>query len=294
MTTRTRATGTHSSSATSCVCAVSIPWPSSHLPVNALTVPSAPTAIHESSRPGSTCEARVSNGPCASAAAGSAATLLNATISTPACSRNSRRERVDISRLLRVAVNRREHPRVREAAAEDTRERLANFSVRSFRMFVEESRRGEDDAAQAEAALRRLQVDERTLKRVRGLWRSQSFERDHFGRADAVHGSDARPHCAATHEDGAGAALAEAASELRPAKPELVAEHIQQRRGRVDIDGLRFSIDQQPDDAHWPDLTPGGITGTGTTDKGQRTTDTGQGTGDRGQGTGDRGQGTGD
>ena len=61
--TRMRSMRTESSSATSCVWAVRIPWPSSHLPVYAVTVPSAAMAIHESSCPGSMWEARVPNSP---------------------------------------------------------------------------------------------------------------------------------------------------------------------------------------------------------------------------------------
>jgi hypothetical protein len=40
--------GTSSSSATSCIDAVTVPWPSSTLPVFIVTVPSPPIAIHES------------------------------------------------------------------------------------------------------------------------------------------------------------------------------------------------------------------------------------------------------
>ena len=61
----TRSSGTDSSSATSCACAVSMPCPRSHLPVNAVIVPSAPTETHESTCDGSTCDARVSNWLCA-------------------------------------------------------------------------------------------------------------------------------------------------------------------------------------------------------------------------------------
>src|SRR5436190_3064620 len=45
--------GTSSSSATSCFVAVTVPWPSSTLPVFITTVPSVPIASHESIWPGS-------------------------------------------------------------------------------------------------------------------------------------------------------------------------------------------------------------------------------------------------
>ena len=40
----------------------------------------------------------------------------------------------------------------------------------------------------------------------------------------------------AADDDGAGAALAEAAAELRSAQREVVAEDVQQRRRRIDVD----------------------------------------------------------
>ena len=43
----------------------------------------------------------------------------------------------------------------------------------------------------------------------------------------------------------AGAALAEAAAELRTAQLEVVAEHVEQRRRRIDVDGVRPPVDLQ-------------------------------------------------
>jgi hypothetical protein len=89
----TRLIGTLNSSATSCVCAVNSPCPSSHLPVYAVTRPSAPTAIQESSwllpGPSMPCAATVSGVMSKSPASRAA---LNATTSAPDCLTNARRE----------------------------------------------------------------------------------------------------------------------------------------------------------------------------------------------------------
>src|SRR5690242_14600185 len=113
-----------------------MPWPSSHLPVDAVTVPSAPTAIQESRRVGSMCEARVSNGPCTGATAwpplaSIGCRALNATTRAPEVFRKSRREiAVVMSRLLRVAPDGAQHPNVREAPAQDARHRPCDLRLR--------------------------------------------------------------------------------------------------------------------------------------------------------------------
>src|SRR4051812_5341476 len=91
---------THSSSATSCAWAVKMPCPKSHFPVYAVTVPSDPTAIQESSCPGSTCERWVSNGPWAMANGENNDAALKLTISAPELFRNSRREALMLFSLM--------------------------------------------------------------------------------------------------------------------------------------------------------------------------------------------------
>ena len=61
------------------------------------------------------------------------------------------------------------------------------------RILVEERLGGQDDAAQAEAALRGLLVDERLLNRMRLLGRAQAFERRDLGTGDRADRRDARP-----------------------------------------------------------------------------------------------------
>jgi hypothetical protein len=56
---------------------------------------------------------------------------------------------------------------VREAAAEYARESLLDFCIGRFRVLIEKGLCSQHHPAQAEAALRRLLVDERLLKRMR-------------------------------------------------------------------------------------------------------------------------------
>src|SRR6185436_4817585 len=76
-----------------------------------------------------------------------------------------------------IATNGFEHAHVGEAAAQDTGERLLDLFVRCARIAIEKGLRGQDDAAQAEATLRSLLVDERLLQRMRFLDRPQPLER---------------------------------------------------------------------------------------------------------------------
>src|SRR5207245_2895985 len=101
-------------------------------------------------------------------------------------------------------------------------------------VLIEESLRRQDDAAEAKAALRRLLVDERFLNRVRVVRRTETFERGDLGAVHRADRRDARADRAAADDDRAGAALPEAAAEFRAPKREIVAQDVEQRRGRVD------------------------------------------------------------
>src|SRR5262249_4714329 len=125
------------------------------------------------------------------------------------------------SRLLRcVALDRFPHPRVRKAAAQLRGRGLLQIRVAGPGALVEERLGGENHAVQAEAALRRLLVDERALNRMRAVGRAETFERDDLGVADRSDPRHAGPHGAAAHDRGTRSALAETAAELRSAKRE--------------------------------------------------------------------------
>jgi hypothetical protein len=88
-----------------------------------------------------------------------------------------------------VLLDRVQHAHVGEAAAQHAGHRLLDLGVGRLGILIEECLRREDDAVQAEPALRRLMLDEGALQRMRGFDGSQSLERDEIG---AFHGGDRR------------------------------------------------------------------------------------------------------
>src|SRR5436305_4470407 len=108
---------------------------------------------------------------------------------TRSACRSSSENRDASSRLLRcVALDCFPHSRVREAAAQDRGGRLLQLRVACFRILIEECLRGQDDAVQAEAALRGTFVDERLLNRMRALRRAETFEGDNLRVGDRTDG----------------------------------------------------------------------------------------------------------
>src|SRR5262249_47439489 len=217
MSIRMRPSGTSNSSAAICASAVFTPVPSSTLLVKTVTVPSLATAIQESSCVGSGVP-----GACASPAKrASAGNRLKLTISAPPALSSSRRDssvfiEVSSDGLSGRALDRAENARVRGAAAEIARERLLDFGVGGLGIRVEQRLGADDEAVDAVAALERLLLDERLLQGMRIFRRAEAFERRDRAAADVLHLQRAGAHRLAVDEDGARAALREAAAELRP------------------------------------------------------------------------------
>ena len=142
------------------------------------------------------------------------------------------------------------HAHVREAAAEHARQRLLDFRFAGFRILVEKSFRRQNHAVQAEPALRGLFVDERLLNRMRFFRRAQPFERHDLLAGHSAHRRHAGPHRRAVHDRRTGAALAQAAAELRAAQLQIVAQGIEQGSRGVEIQGVAPPIDLEIDGAH--------------------------------------------
>ena len=143
----------------------------------------------------------------------------------------------------RVPLDRLHHSLVHETSTQYAGHRLADFGVRGLRVLIEVCLRREDDAAQAEAALRRLFVDERLLDRVRLFDRAEALERRDLRVRRLRHRRHAGADRAAADDHGARAALPEAAAELRTVQGEVVAQHVQERRRRIDVDRVGTAVD---------------------------------------------------
>src|SRR5262245_60828566 len=110
------------------------------------------------------------------------------------------------------------------AATEIAAERLLDLAITRVRGALEERLARHDHAVDAVAALGGLLLDERLLERMGLGRRAEALER-----RDPVSGRLGERHRAradglAVHEDGARAALPEAAAELRAVEGEIVAE----------------------------------------------------------------------
>ena len=156
---------------------------------------------------------------------------------------------------VRITLHSGNHSLMPEAAAQHAGQRLLNLFVGRLRRAIDERFGGEHDAAEAEAALRGLLIDECLLDGMRFLWCAEPFERGDVAARNGFHRRDARPNRLAFDDDRARATLAEPAAEFRPVHGELVAQDIEQRRRLIDIDGLRAAVDPQIDSGHAQKVT---------------------------------------
>ena len=116
------------------------------------------------------------------------------------------------------------------AAADVAGERLLDRLAVVAAARVDVRLRGEHHPGRAEAALRGVVVRERLLDRRQVVGVAEPFDRRDLG---AVHGGERQEAGAAglaVDEHGARAAAALLAAVLRAQDPELLAEHVQQRR----------------------------------------------------------------
>src|SRR2546426_6164375 len=195
---------------------------------------------------------------------------------TEAVWRNSRRVTwvwAPMSRLLRRAVDGGADPLVGAAAA-DVRHRGIDIGVARAAVLGEQRCGGHDLAGLAVAALRHVLGDPGPLHPVAAAGR-QPLDRGHALPGDRRDGHHAGSHGRAVEMHGAGAALGDAASELRAGETEVVAQHPQERRVWRDVHGLAFAVDGEDDRGH-DALRAEGVEKAGVT--------TGKGEGGRGKG----------
>jgi hypothetical protein len=103
----------------------------------------------------------------------------------------------------------------------------------------DERRRRDDLARCAEAALERVRADERIDQ---GMV-AEPFDRCHLARADGVDERDAREHRHAVQLDGAGAAVALAAGDLRAGQAEVLAQGLRQRPADRGVERVVVPVD---------------------------------------------------
>src|ERR1700742_2756281 len=249
-----RASDTSSSSDTSCMVVVITPVPSSTLPVWMTTVPSPLMASHESICFGSTSAGPIfwlsicANARCGCSRRGSVALTTIA----PVPARNVRRLTMAAISGLRLGrgLDRLDDPEVRPAPAQVRVHGLLDLVLGGARIALEERVRGHDHAVGAVAALRGLVLDERRLHLARLLGGPEALERRDLLALHRARRRDARADRLAVRLHGACAALREAAAEARAVQPQLVAQHVQQRRVRGRLYPMPPSIDADDQPSH--------------------------------------------
>src|SRR5438067_2998012 len=119
-----------------------------------------------------------------------------------------------------------------------------------MRISIEQRFGREDLAVLAEAALRHLLVNPGALQRMEYSVAREPFERRDVRSLRSGNGPGARSHRFAFDDHRACPALPEAASEARPLEAKIVAQHVEERNGRLDIHQMRRAVHGQGNPAH--------------------------------------------
>ena len=150
-------------------------------------------------------------------------------------------------RRLRGCADRLHDRLVPRAAAEVAAERAADRLLVRVRVALEQVDGGHDDPGRAEAALEPVVLHERVLQRVPHAAPRQPLDgRDlrSFG-LQGEHG--AALHRPAVEEDGAGAALARVAPDVRSGEPEPVAQRMDEERASFHLERVPLAVDDELD-----------------------------------------------
>src|ERR1700736_6835152 len=129
------------------------------------------------------------------------------------------------------------------AAADVARHGIVDIGVGRSGVAGDERGGGHDLARLAVAALNDLAVEPSLLDFRARRRRADRFDGGDLGRADAVDRRDAGAGANAAEVPGAAPPQPKAAAELRAGHAEHVAQHPQQRRVAVDVDGLNGAVD---------------------------------------------------
>src|SRR3970040_2237135 len=149
-------------------------------------------------------------------------------------------------RLSRERMNRRPNAFVGTAAA-NVRHGRINFCIAGSRVAFEQGCNRHDHARLTIAALRHLVLDPRGLDRVQLKSRSQSFDGRHRAAGDAGYRYEAGPHGDAVDMHRAGAARADAATELRTGEASLLADRPQPRSVGRYLESRRCAVQREFD-----------------------------------------------
>src|SRR5215204_6265731 len=148
---------------------------------------------------------------------------------------------------LRRVTDRRDDVLVAGAAAEIAFDGVADLVVGGIRVLRQQVDGGHDHAGRAEPALETVLLPERGLHRVELIAVSEALDRLDLRpvRLDGEHG--ARLDRPAVDMDGAGAALAGVAADMRPGQVEVLPQRLDEESPGLDIELPWRPIDDERD-----------------------------------------------
>src|SRR6185437_181631 len=142
-------------------------------------------------------------------------------------------------------MNRAQDPHMGAAATQIGLHLGADLRVGRLRIALQQRLRPHHHAGDAVAALRGLLFHESALDRRRRLDGAEALQRRDLLAFEQQQRRHAGQYRLAVDDHGAGAALAEAATEFRGVEFQVVAEHVEQRRIRIGVDLMILTIDLQ-------------------------------------------------
>src|ERR687898_909418 len=147
--------------------------------------------------------------------------------------------------LARGVLDRLDDPQVGRAATEVARERLAELLVARVRVLADERLHRHEEARRAEAALEGVRLVESALKRMELAVRGQPLHGLERPAVRLHREHQARAHGLSVELDGARAADALLAADLRPRQPCLVPDEVGQERAWLDVPLIGAPVDLQ-------------------------------------------------
>ena len=174
----------------------------------------------------------------------------------PVCSSSFRRGRSLVvgaggrrlgRRLRPHLVLRRPHRRddvlIAGAAAEVRRQHVEHVLVADVGVLLQRVHRQHQEARRAEAALQAVMRDERALQRMQRAVLRQSLDGADLLALRLHREHQARAHRLVADDDGAGAADAVLAADVRAGQPAILADRVDQRLARLDADVVLAAVD---------------------------------------------------
>ena len=129
------------------------------------------------------------------------------------------------------------------AAAEVAADPLPDLLLVRVRVLVEQPGRLHDHARRAEAALEAVLVPERLLERVERRAVGHALDRLDLGAVGLDGEHRARLGALAVDVDGARAAVAGVAADVRAGEAEVVAQEVDEQEPRLDVGLVRLAVD---------------------------------------------------